>query len=121
VEGAWSRRQNSSARWWTHVGSGLRARSAGHPGPCAVGSALWKSHEDSSNAIIDKSAELGRICDRSVLCRRPAVTIGAGTVLDSHVHIDRWTVIGEGNHFFSFNSAGTARRSEIQGRKPGSG
>jgi UDP-N-acetylglucosamine acyltransferase len=60
-------------------------------------------------AIIDKSAEVGPDVVIGPYCViGPGVTIGAGTILDSHVHIDRWTAIGERNHFFSFNSAGTA-------------
>ncbi len=59
-------------------------------------------------AVIDKCAELDPDVVVGPYCVvGPGVKIGTGTVLDAHVNIERWTIIGEGNRFSSFNSVGT--------------
>jgi UDP-N-acetylglucosamine acyltransferase len=55
-----------------------------------------------ATAIIDKSAELGdRVTIGPYCIVGPDVRIGANTVLESHVHILRWTAIGESCHLHS--------------------
>lgn len=59
-------------------------------------------------AIVDQTAELGPDVVVGPYCViGPCVKIGAGTVLDAHVSIERWTSIGEGNHFSSYISVGS--------------
>jgi UDP-N-acetylglucosamine acyltransferase len=55
-----------------------------------------------STAIVDKSAEVGNDVTIGPYCViGPSVQIGANTILESHVHILRWTTIGERCHFHS--------------------
>jgi UDP-N-acetylglucosamine acyltransferase len=55
-----------------------------------------------STAIVDKSALLGNDVTIGPFCViGPSVQIGANTVLESQVHILRWTTIGERCHFHS--------------------
>ncbi len=59
-------------------------------------------------AIIDPTAELGEGVVIGPYCViGPEVKIGSGTILDSHVTIERWTAVGEKNHFLAFNSVGS--------------
>jgi UDP-N-acetylglucosamine acyltransferase len=59
-------------------------------------------------ACIDKSAEVHNEASIGPFCViGPEVQIGAGTVLDAHVSVDKWTTIGENCHFYSFCSVGT--------------
>ncbi|MBM3790550.1 MAG: acyl-ACP--UDP-N-acetylglucosamine O-acyltransferase [Acidobacteria bacterium] len=59
-------------------------------------------------AIIDASAEIAAEAEIGPYCIiGPGVRIGAGTTLLSHVHIHRWTVIGENNRISSHVSMGS--------------
>jgi UDP-N-acetylglucosamine acyltransferase len=59
-------------------------------------------------AIIDKSAEIGSDVRIGPYCIiGPQVRIANGTVLESHVHIQGWTSIGENCRFYSFGSIGS--------------
>jgi UDP-N-acetylglucosamine acyltransferase len=59
-------------------------------------------------AIIDKSAEIGSDVRIGPYCIiGPLVRIANGTVLESHVHVQGWTSIGENCRFYSFGSIGS--------------
>ena len=59
-------------------------------------------------ACIDKSSEIHSKAVIGPYCVvGPEVEIGAGTVLDSHVLIHKWSTIGENSRFYSFCSVGT--------------
>jgi UDP-N-acetylglucosamine acyltransferase len=59
-------------------------------------------------AIIDDSCEISAEAHIGPYCvLGPNTRVGAGTILDSHVTIQRWTTIGERCHFYSHCSAGT--------------
>ncbi len=59
-------------------------------------------------AVIDSSCEISREAEIGPYCIvGPNATIGAGTILDSHVSIHGWTSIGERCHFYSHSSVGT--------------
>ena len=61
-----------------------------------------------ATAIIDKTAEIHPEATIGPYCViGPEVRIGAGTVLDSHVTVDRWTTIGENCRFYSHCSVGS--------------
>jgi UDP-N-acetylglucosamine acyltransferase len=58
-------------------------------------------------AIISGSSEISSEAHIGPYCViGPHTSIGAGSVLDSHVDIYGWTSIGEGNHFYSHCSVG---------------
>jgi UDP-N-acetylglucosamine acyltransferase len=60
-----------------------------------------------STAIVDKSAELGNGVTIGPYCVvGPDVQIGANTALESHIHILKWTTIGERCHFHSQSVVG---------------
>jgi UDP-N-acetylglucosamine acyltransferase len=59
-------------------------------------------------AIIDRTAEVCAGAAIGPYCLiGPEVSIGADTILDSHVTVQGWTAIGERCHFYSHVSAGT--------------
>jgi UDP-N-acetylglucosamine acyltransferase len=59
-------------------------------------------------AIIDDSCEISPEADIGPYCIiGPHTNIGAGSVLDSHVFVHRWTTIGERCRFYSHCSVGT--------------
>ncbi len=59
-------------------------------------------------AIVDRSAEIASEVSIGPYCViGPGVRIGAGTALDSHVAVQRWTTIGEECRISSFSSLGT--------------
>ncbi len=59
-------------------------------------------------AIIDSTAEIEADAVIGPYCViGPHVRIGSGTVLASHVTVERWTEIGAGCRFFSHNSVGS--------------
>ena len=61
-----------------------------------------------STAVIDGSCEISPEVHIGPYCIiGPHTTIGSGTILDSHICIHGWTVIGENCHFFSHSSVGT--------------
>ncbi len=55
------------------------------------------------NARIASDAVIGPYCVIG-----PEVRIAAGTVLDSHVFVEKWSTIGDNCRFYSFCSVGTA-------------
>lgn len=58
-------------------------------------------------AVIDPSSEIATDADIGPYCIiGPEVRIGSKTVLESYVHVHRWTAIGEGNRFSSHVSVG---------------
>ena len=59
-------------------------------------------------AIVDSTAEIRADVEIGPYCIvGPQVRIGQGCVLESHVHIQRWTTIGEVCRFYSFGSIGS--------------
>src|SRR2546426_12412040 len=59
-------------------------------------------------AIVDSTAEIRADVEIGPYCiLGPQVRIGQGCVLESHVHIQRWTTIGEACRFYSFGSIGS--------------
>jgi UDP-N-acetylglucosamine acyltransferase len=58
-------------------------------------------------AVIDRSSEIAPDADIGPYCIiGPEVRIGSKTILESYVHVHRWTAIGEGNRFSSHVSVG---------------
>ena len=58
-------------------------------------------------AIVDAKAELAEDVEVGPFCRiGPNVKIGKKTILHSHVVIEGWTTIGEGNEFYPFSVIG---------------
>jgi UDP-N-acetylglucosamine acyltransferase len=59
-------------------------------------------------AIIDDSCEISQEASIGPYCIvGPHTCIGAGSILDSHIHVHGWTSIGERCHFYSHCSVGT--------------
>ncbi len=59
-------------------------------------------------AIIDSSAEIdGRATIGPYCIIGPEVTIGAGSVLEAHVHVGGWTSIGRDCRFYNHGSVGS--------------
>ena len=58
-------------------------------------------------AIVDPSSQIAPDADIGPYCIiGPEVRIGSGTILESYVHVHRWTAIGEQNRFSSHVSVG---------------
>ena len=69
-----------------------------------------------ATAIVDPRAELAGDVEVGACCVvGPAVRIGAGTLLKSHVVIEGRTTIGRGNRFFPFCSIGGAPQDKKYG------